>query len=139
VLFAGEESVPEQVARFMAEAPPSLGPMELITQGLAPATAKIFEDRGLDYLLRRRAVIDAEPALQERELRKFALMSQAMEQGFRDRGVDHLTARLAAEIAVTTFRVAATRWLDQNGDRDLPAIIHETLAAMMHLTNTPSA
>ncbi len=138
VLFAGEESVPEQVAHFMAEAPPSLGPMELITQSLAPATAKIFEGRGLDYLLRRRAVIDAEPALQERELRKFALMSQAMEQGFRDRGVDDLTARLAAELAVTTIRVAATRWLDQNGDPDLPTTINQTLAAIGNLTNTPS-
>ncbi|MFI7451507.1 TetR family transcriptional regulator [Nonomuraea sp. NPDC049714] len=138
VLFAGEESVPELVARFMAEAPPSLGPMELITEGLAPTAAEIFKGRSLDYLLRRRAAIDAEPALQERELRKSSLMSEALEQGFRDRGVDDLTARLAAEIAVTTFRIAVTRWLDQHGDPDLPATINQTLAAMRHLTNTPS-
>jgi AcrR family transcriptional regulator len=135
VLFAGEELVPERVARLMAEAPPSLGPMELITEGLAPTAAEIFEGRGLDYLLRRRAAIDAEPALHERELRKFSLMSEALEQGFRDRGVDDLTARLAA---VTTFRIAVTRWLNQHGDPDLPATINQTLAAMRHLTNTPS-
>jgi AcrR family transcriptional regulator len=139
VLFAGEELVPERVARFMAEAPPSLGPMELIAEGLAPAAAEIFSGRGLDYLLRRRAAIDAEPALRERELRKFSLLSQALEQGFRDRGVDALTAVLAAELAVTTFRIAVTRWLDQHGDPDLPATVDETLAAMRHLTNTPSA
>ncbi|HEY3608181.1 MAG TPA: helix-turn-helix domain-containing protein [Pseudonocardiaceae bacterium] len=139
VLFAGEELVPERVARLMAEAPPSLGPMELITEGLAPNAAKIFAGRSLDYLLRRRAVIDAEPALHERELRKFALMSKALEQGFRDRGVDDLTAQLAAEIAVTTFRIAVTRWLNQHGDPDLPATINQTLAAMRHLTNTSSA
>jgi AcrR family transcriptional regulator len=138
VLFAGEELVPERVARLMAEAPPSLGPMELITEGLAPTAAEIFEGRGLDYLLRRRAAIDAEPALHERELRKFSLMSEALEQGFRDRGVDDLTAQLAAEIAVTTFRIAVTRWLNQHGDPDLPATINQTLAAMRHLTNTPS-
>ncbi|TDD07972.1 TetR family transcriptional regulator [Nonomuraea deserti] len=135
VLFAGEESVPERVARLMAEAPPSLGPMELIAEGLAPAAAEIFEGRSLDYLLRRRAAIDAEPALRERELRKFSLMSEALEQGFRDRGVDDLTARLAAEIAVTTFRIAVARWLDQHGDPDLPATINQTLAAMRHLTS----
>ncbi|NUP60562.1 MAG: TetR family transcriptional regulator, partial [Nonomuraea sp.] len=95
VLFAGEEQVPEQVARLLAEAPPSLGPMELIIEGLAPTATELFEGRGLDYLLRRRAAIDAEPALRERELRKFSLMSEALEQGFRDRGVDDLTARLA--------------------------------------------
>ncbi|HXA59786.1 MAG TPA: TetR family transcriptional regulator [Streptosporangiaceae bacterium] len=138
VLFAGEELVPDRVARLMAEAPPSLGPMELITEGLAPTAAEIFEGRGLDYLLRRRAAIDAEPALHERELRKFSLMSQALEQGFRDRGVDDLTAQLAAEIAVTTLRIAVTRWLNQHGDPDLPATINQTLAAMRHLTNTPS-
>jgi AcrR family transcriptional regulator len=136
VLFAGEESVPERVARLMADAAPSLGPMELITEGLAPAAAEIFEGRSLDYLLRRRAAIDAEPALHERELRKFALMSQALERGFRSRGVDDLTARLAAEIAVTTFRTAVTRWLNQHGDPDLPAVVNETLAAMRHLTNS---
>ena len=137
VLFAAEEPVPEQVARLMAQAPPSLGPMELIAEGLAPAAARIFAGRSLDYLLRRRAVIDAEPALHERELRKFSLLSTALEQGFRDRGADDLTARLAAELAVATFRVAVTRWLDQNGDPDLPATINQTLAAMRHLTSTP--
>lgn len=81
VLFAGEELVPERVARLMAEAPPSLGPMELITEGLAPT---------------------------------------------------------AAEIAVTTFRTAVTRWRNQHGEPDLPATVNQTLAAMRHLTNTPS-
>ncbi|MDG4773192.1 TetR/AcrR family transcriptional regulator [Solwaraspora sp. WMMD792] len=139
VLFGGEESMPEQVARLMVGAQRSLGPMDLIATGLGPAAAAIFEGRSLDYLLRRRAVIDAEPALRERELRKFSLLSEALEQGFRDRGIDDLTARLAAEIAVTTFRIAVTRWLDQHGDPDLPAVIDQTLAAMRHLVGTPSA
>lgn len=139
VLFGGVESVPEQVASLMAGAPPTLGPMELVAEGLAPAAAKILGGRSLDYLLRRRAVIDAEPALRERELRKFSLLSEALEQGFRDRGVDDLTAQLAAEIAMTTFRVAVTRWLNQHGDPDLPTTVNQTLAAMRHLTNTPPA
>ncbi|WP_083950264.1 TetR/AcrR family transcriptional regulator [Herbidospora yilanensis] len=134
VLFAGEESVPDQVARLMAGAPPSLGPMEVIAERLAPATVELFAGRSLDYLLRRRAAIDAEPALHERELRKWALMSEALQRGFRDRGADDLTARLAAELAVTTFRVAVTRWLDQHGDPDLPAVIDQTLTALRRLT-----
>nr|WP_062339591.1 TetR/AcrR family transcriptional regulator [Herbidospora sakaeratensis] len=138
VLFAGEQSVPDQVARLMAAAAPSLGPMELIEEGLAPALVELFEGRSLDYLLRRRAVIDAEPALHERELRKWALMSEALERGFRDRGADDLTARLAAELAVTAIRTAVTRWLDRNGDPGLPAVIGETLAAMRRLTVTRS-
>jgi hypothetical protein len=42
------------------------------------------------------------------------------------------------DIRVTTFRIAVTRWLNQHGDPDLPATIDQTLAAMRHLTNTPS-
>lgn len=121
----------------MTKAPPSLGPMELITERLAPVAVEIFEGRDLDYLLRRRAAVDAEPALRERELRKFALLSERLERGFRDRGVDDLTARVAAEIAVTTLRIAVTRWLDQHGDPDLPTTINDTLAAMRHLTSIP--
>lgn len=94
--------------------------MELISKGLAPAATELFVGRSLDYLLRRRAVIDAEPALHERELRKFSLMSDALRQGFRDRGVDNLTAQLAAEVAVTTFRIAVSRWLNQHGDPAVP-------------------
>ncbi|PSL04551.1 TetR family transcriptional regulator [Haloactinopolyspora alba] len=139
VLFTGEELVPERVAHLMAQAPPSLGPMELITEILTSSAAEILERRDLDYVLRRRAAIDAEPALRERELRKFSLLSEALEQGFRDRGVDDLTARLAAEVAVSTFRTAVTRWLDQHGDPDLPAMINQTLSAMRRLTSTPSA
>jgi AcrR family transcriptional regulator len=138
VLFAGEDLVSDLVARFLAEAPPSLGPMELITEGLAPTAARIFEGRGLDYLLRRRTAVNAEPALHERELRKFSLMSDALESGFRDRGVDDLTSRLAAELAVTTLRIAVTRWLDQHGTPDLPTTVHQTLTAMRHLTSTSS-
>lgn len=137
VLFAHEELLPSQVASFMAEAPSSLNPMELIAERLAPAAAQIFEGRSVDYLLRRRAAVDAEPALHERELRKFSLMAQALEQGFCHRGVDDLTARLAAEIAVTTFRVAVTRWLNQRGDPDLPDVINQTLVAIRQLANTP--
>jgi hypothetical protein len=42
------------------------------------------------------------------------------------------------DIRVTTFRIVVTRWLNQHGDPDLPATINQTLAAMRHLTNTPS-
>ncbi|WP_026181260.1 TetR family transcriptional regulator [Demetria terragena] len=137
-LFGGEEHIPEQVAAFMADVPPSVGPMELIERGLAPAAAVAFEGRNLDYLQRRRAVIAAEPALRERELRKFALMSDAMTQGFLDRGLSALDARLAAEVAVTAFRIGATQWIDQGCTSDLTTTIRKTLRALQTLA-TPSS
>lgn len=138
VLFAGEESMPEQVAQLLVDAPPSVAPMEMIASRLAIAATKVFEVRTLEYLLRRRAVIDAEPALQERELRKFSLMSRALEQGLRERGTDDLSAQLTAEIAVTAFRVGTSRWIEHQGDPDLPSTINSTFGAIRDLMTLPA-
>ncbi|MBM6405282.1 TetR family transcriptional regulator [Phycicoccus sp. CSK15P-2] len=138
VLFSGDDLLPERVAALLADVPPTVGPMELVADRLAPAVSGVFEGRSLGYLLRRRAVVAAEPALQERELRKFSAMVDALEQGFVDRGVDRWTAQLVAELAVAAFRVAAGRWLDQRGTPDLATVMDETLAAMRHVVSTPS-
>lgn len=129
VLFTGEEELPALVERLMAEAPASLGPMAVIASGLKPLAATVFEGR-LEYLRTRRAVINADEGLRERELRKLDTLSEAISQGFRGRGADELTSTLAAELAVTVFSVAITRWLDQDGGRGLSEIIAETLSAL---------
>lgn len=129
VLFAGEEELPALVERLMAEAPASLGPMAVIASGLKPLAATVFTGR-LEYLRTRRAVINADEGLRERELRKLDTLSEAISQGFRGRGADELTSTLAAELAVTVFSVAITRWLDQGGERGLSEIIAETLSAL---------
>jgi AcrR family transcriptional regulator len=133
VLFAGEEEYPEQVAKMMAEAPPALGPMALIADGLGTVAATRFEGRR-DYLRTRRAVVQANDGLRERELRKMAGLAEAMTEGFRKRGVDELTSTVAAHLAVTAFGVAIGRWLDQEGERPLADFLHETLAALRTVT-----
>ncbi|CAA9523127.1 MAG: hypothetical protein AVDCRST_MAG05-3747 [uncultured Rubrobacteraceae bacterium] len=60
----------------------------------------------------RRSVIRSDEGLRERELRKLSVLSEAVGRGFRDRGVDGLTATLAAQVAVTVFGVAIDRWFD---------------------------
>jgi AcrR family transcriptional regulator len=137
VLFAGEEELPALVARLMADAPASLGPMMLIAQGLETVAATRFEGR-LEYLRKRRAVIQADEGLRERELRKLSILSEAISRGFRDRGVDDLTSTLAAQIAVTVFSVAVSRWLDQDGEQPLSELTHDTLRAVRSLAVDPS-
>lgn len=138
VLFAGEKEVPALVERLMAEAPASLGPMAVVAHGLDTVARTVFEGR-LESLRRRRAVIDADEGLRERELRKLAALSGAARQGFLKRGADELTATLAAESAVTVFRVALTRWLDEDGGRGLSEIMAETLGALRSVAaDTPT-
>ncbi len=79
------------------------------------------------------AIIDADDGLRERELRKMSILSEAIGQGFRDRGVDELTSTLAAHTH-NRLSVALNRWLDSTGDRTSSDHVAETLAALESLT-----
>jgi AcrR family transcriptional regulator len=129
VLFAVEDELPALVATLMAEAPAGLSPMMVIDWGLQAATADRF-DGARDYLRTRRSIIQAEDSLRERELRKNAVLAEAVRQGFTERGAGELTAELAAQLAVTVFTVALSRWLDENGGPSLPQVTHETFLAL---------
>ncbi len=137
VIFAVEAEFPALVARMMAEAPASLSPMMVIEQGLETVAATWFEGRR-EYLRTRRAVIQSDEGLRERELRKRSELAEALGQGFRDRGVDELTSMLAAQIAVTVFGVAIGRWLDGDGEQPLLELVVDTLGALRSVTAGPT-
>jgi AcrR family transcriptional regulator len=80
VLFASDDEIPQPAERFVADAPPSLGPITVIAQGLETAAATRFERR-LEYLRTRRAVIQADEGLRERELRKLSSLAKAIAGG----------------------------------------------------------
>jgi AcrR family transcriptional regulator len=136
VLFAGDEELPALVARLATDAPAALGPLSAIDYALETVAATKFEGRRA-YLRARRAVIQADTGLRERELRKLAVLADAIGRGFRARGVDELTALLAAQLAVTVFSVTIDRWLDQDGERPLSALARDTLRALRAVTAEP--
>ncbi len=138
VLFARDAELPALVARLAADAPASLSPMMLIAYALETVAATRLEGQRA-YLRTRRAIIQADEGLRERELRKLSALSDAINQGFRDRGVDELTALLAAQLAVTVFSVTISRWLDQDGAQPLSDLVHDTLRALRSVTADPAA
>lgn len=137
VLFAGEEEVPALVAKLMADAPASHGPMTVIVEGLETFAAARFEGR-LEHLRARRVVIQANEGLRERELRKLSVLSESITRGLLNRGADELTSTLAAQIAVTVFSVAISRWLDQDGEQPLADFLSDTLDTLRSLTADPA-
>lgn len=137
VLFAVEADFPTLVARLVADAPAEMRPMALIAYALETVAATRFEGQHA-YLRTRRAVIAADAGLRERELRKLAVLADAVTQGFRDRGVDALTATLAAQVAVTVFNVTLSRWLDHDGEHPLADLVHDTLRAFRSITTDPT-
>jgi AcrR family transcriptional regulator len=135
VLFAGEAELPGLVAELMAEAPAELSPMMVVVEGLQLLAAARFEGRR-DQLRIRRAVVRSDDGLRERELRKLATLSEAITLGFRNRGVDELTATLTAQLAVTAFGVALARWLDQDDERPLTDVVLDTLEAIRSIAGS---
>ena len=133
VLFAGDEELPALVARLVADAPASLSLMLVIAHGLETVAATRFEGRR-EYLTARHAVIQADEGLRERELRKLSTLGEAISRGFQNRGVDELTALLAAQLSVAIFGVTISRWLDQDGEQPLSELLHDTLRALRSIT-----
>jgi AcrR family transcriptional regulator len=139
VLFGVEEEFPTLVEHLMAEAPPSLDPMTALVEALRSAIATRFDEL-FDYLQARRAVIETDEGLRERELRKVSILSEAIKRAFIDRGVDEVTSALAAHTAVSIFSVALDRWLDQRRpERALSDFLDEALGAFQRFTRIPTS
>lgn len=136
VLFADEERLPALVRTLMATAPASAEPIEVIAYGLDALVTEVFEGRA-DYLRVRRRIIESDGGLQERELRKLASLSGEIREGFLQRGVDELTATLAADLAVSTFRAAVGRWLGDDDGRELAEHVHQALQLLGAIVCVP--
>ena len=128
VLFGGQEALVDAFLTAIAAAPAVASPMELVGEALE-ASGTFFADR-LEFARVRQAVIDANPALQERELIKLASFADAIATALVGRGVGATAAGLAAEIGMAVFRTAFARWLEAPpgqapGEQDLVRHIRE--------------
>jgi AcrR family transcriptional regulator len=132
VLFAGAGALQELLVTAVADAPDSVPPLEAITAALEAAGAVLQERR--DYSRRRQAVIDANPALQERELIKLAALASALADALRRRGVTDPAAGLTAEAGIAVFKIAFERWVNGTGQPDLPRLIRESLGELRAVT-----
>lgn len=129
VLFAGEDQLPALLEQTIREAPAELKPLEAISHGFDEFATALFEGRR-DWVRTRRAIVDADESLREREQRKFTLIAEAAERALIARGVDGLAAAVAAQLGIAAFRVAVLRWSADDDDLSLDQARAETLAAM---------
>ena len=134
VLFAGSEMLAELLVAAVAGAPASARPLDAVAAALEEVGALIQESRGRDFARTRRSIIAANAELQERELIKLASWADTLAGALRDRGVGDPAATLAAETGIAVFRVAFDRWVGDGNDRDLSALIRESLGELKALT-----
>jgi AcrR family transcriptional regulator len=132
VLFEGASTLEELLVTTVADAPESARPLDAVAAGLE-AIAAMFEERR-DFSRQRRAIIAANPELQERELVKLASWASALAEVLRRRGVPDPAAALAAETGIAVFRIAWERWTDEDNDRDFSQLIQESLDELKAVT-----
>ncbi|MGH3075148.1 MAG: TetR family transcriptional regulator [Gaiellales bacterium] len=126
VVFAGE--VRRVLVATLADAPAAMTTIEAVTAALDAAGAVLAERR--DITRRRQAVIAANPSLQQGEQIKYAMLAEDMSEALRGRGVEPLSARLAADAGVAVFRAAFERWLDEAEHGDFGRLVREGLGEL---------
>ena len=110
VLFDGEAALSAAFTDALAGAPPALDPWEAMILAFRAAVPLFVENRASTQPKRR--IIDASPALQERELAKTRALTVALASALRERGVAGRLATLAAQIGLATLAHAVAAWLD---------------------------
>lgn len=132
VLFAGEEELPGVVARIFTEADLSLEPMEVVRHGIHTVLGPRLEHLRDDLITRKR-IIDTDEGLQERQLRKLAILHTAATRAFHERGLPPLDAELAGRIAVAVYDTALNRWLEDHA-QNFETVADQVLDALPRIT-----
>jgi AcrR family transcriptional regulator len=130
VLFGPvSETQQEIVTREIAACPAALPPLEAVVCGLQAAGDTLWEPRRA-AVKRRREIIQANPELRERELRKRAAVTDAIADALRTRGVDPDAAFLSAQAGGLVQQMAMQRWTQSAEDRPLRDFLSEALASL---------
>jgi AcrR family transcriptional regulator len=137
VLFAGAAQLQEVLVGVVRDAPSDLAPVDAAIAGVAAGGALIQERRA--FARQRYEIIVANAELQERELIKMASLSLALADTLRRRGVADPAASLAAEIAITVFRIGFERWVADPVRMDLPQLIHASFEELKAVTASSEA
>jgi AcrR family transcriptional regulator len=122
VLFSGGDELRLRLEQSLKETPADTGPLDALLAALDGA-ADVFRPKEL--LLMRKRVIDANPELRERELIKMDVIYAAFVSALRDRGEDATTARIATDMAMSVWRVAAQRCLLGDDDTTFAAEVRD--------------
>ena len=132
VLFQGSDELLTVAGEAIADAPGGLSPVALAVTGVR-ASAAVLEPRR-EYASVRAKVVAANPSLQERELLKMAAMSVAVATALRVRGVGEEQARLAADVAVTSFSAGFAAWISDDRPESFADRISEQFELLRSLT-----
>lgn len=126
VLF-GEDAMTERLTTAIAAAPAEAAPLEAVACALDALGRDVFTPARRAFTVRRRAVIAANPDLQEREALKGVRLTGSVARALADRGVPGLVARVAAELGTLAMEIAYERWNDPGCTEEFGVIARQAL------------
>ena len=129
VLF-GDGTMTALVAGAVAAAPATAAPLEAVAHALDAVGKQAFTPARREFSARRRAVIAANPELQEREALKGLGLTASMAAALSRRGVPDLTSRVAAELGALAWKIAYERWSDTANGEDFSELARRALGEL---------
>lgn len=134
VLFDAQDEVTQLLAQGVREAT-GTGPLDIAVGGVLTLSSFFHEGRR-DFDRARARLIDATPALEERERLKLAELASTVHRELLARGATEPAATLAADSAITVFRAAITQWISEGESRSFVELASEMLASLRALSST---
>jgi AcrR family transcriptional regulator len=132
VLFYGQEQFLQAFVDGVDAAPADASPLEVIAAAVRGA-ASFFPDERRPYSRIRQSVIDANPALQERELHKLSGTATMLAEALRARGIGEPSATLAAQSGATVFGIAFAQWIREGEERSLDDIASDVFHELLNM------
>jgi len=126
VLFGAPDMLAERFSDAILSAPSAAMAIDCVAAALESAAPGFTPDRR-ELAVQRQAVIAASSELRERGLLKEASLVSFMTEALCARGVDELTARLAAELGVLAFNTASSRWASPGNRQPFTELAHAAL------------
>jgi AcrR family transcriptional regulator len=127
VLFPHLDAQPETQAA-LGQTPPGLTTAGFLAWGLSLLASRFEGFRGEMRITR--ALIDSDPGLQERALRKREMLRSVVDMALRDRGLDTDQAGLLADATVGALYTALDKWLQSDGEVRVDTVAVDALAAL---------
>lgn len=129
VLF-NQETMSTLLVDAIAAAPADAAPLEIVASAIEAAGSEFLTPARRALGARRHAVIAANPELQEREALKRLALTADMVEALEQRGIDPMTARVAAELGSLTFTIAYDRWADPTRDAASSNLVLEAISEL---------
>lgn len=129
VLFRLSSRLQEEIVREIEAGDDTLSPLDAVVRALEVVADRMFEDQRA-AVVRRHAVVAANPELLERELGKNAALTEAVAAALHARCGDPDIAFLTAGAAMLAQQAAFRRWSRPGETRTLRELLLEAIRSL---------